>query len=139
MQLVFFSTFNAPCTYRKIRCDDYYSTFWELNTALQCRIVSRMRSEVRTDKCSTAMDWMDPEIISSNQPAGDRHVTGHSSCMFLARSWSVLHPHNVVEILLPSCQMLSFFSSFFLLETGDQEMQMLLIVLPFQSDPGSSS
>ena len=30
MQLVFFSsTFNAPCTYRKIRCDGYCSTFWE--------------------------------------------------------------------------------------------------------------
>jgi hypothetical protein len=32
---------------------------------------------------------------------------------------------------------LSFFFSSFLLETGDQEMmQMLLIVFPFQSDPG---
>ena len=34
MQLVFFSfIFNAPCTYRKIRCDDYCNIFWEFGVA----------------------------------------------------------------------------------------------------------
>ena len=92
MQLVFFpSTFNALCTYRKIRCDGYYSTFLktflELNKALMC-VVLEFGSGIKESSDKPEHPYKIRSTVRS--PANGHVLNAHS---WIERCRHTTHKH----------------------------------------------